>query len=167
MRRFILFAVMAVTASLFVAGQGMAAEEQMGASHVGAATTTNHQNMEHVSAVVHLNREQVREMQTLLNQQGYNVGMEDGIIGQQTREALRSFQKSEGLATTGQPNRATLRALAPSAKQQEFFGLGPAYGGKQQQMEHRNMEQKQMEHQQMEQHQMRQQKQMTPKGSGY
>jgi peptidoglycan hydrolase-like protein with peptidoglycan-binding domain len=79
-------------------------------------------------ATQQLSREQIREMQRLLNQQGYEISSIDGVVGEETIEATRQFQASEGLAVTGMHNRETLRALAPDSEQQEFFGLSPAFG---------------------------------------
>ena len=76
-----------------------------------------------------LNQDQVREMQRLLNERGYRIGSIDGdYIGEETTAAIHSFQKDEGLAITGTPNQETLRALAPSPVEQEFFGLSPEFG---------------------------------------
>ena len=78
--------------------------------------------------VPQLSMEQISEMQRLLSQQGYDVGMADGVIGDETREAIRQFQEAHQLTITGAPNAETLRVLAPSAEQQQFFGLAPEYG---------------------------------------
>lgn len=42
-----------------------------------------------------------REMQTLLNQSGYDAGPEDGFPGRRTRAALKEFQQDNGLDATG------------------------------------------------------------------
>ncbi len=83
-----------------------------------------------------LNQEQIMELQRLLQNQGYEIGNVDGVINDETMEALRKFQGSEGMAVTGTPNHQTLRALAPSSDQQEFFGLSPEFG----EMEEKAME---------------------------
>jgi peptidoglycan hydrolase-like protein with peptidoglycan-binding domain len=75
-----------------------------------------------------LNRSQVQEMQRILSQKGFDPGDVDGYIGPDTQEAIREFQRSEGLAVTGNPNEQTLRALAPPEKH-EFFGLAPEFEG--------------------------------------
>jgi hypothetical protein len=75
-----------------------------------------------------LNRSQVQEMQRILTEKGYDPGDADGYIGTETQEAIREFQRSEGLAATGNPNEQTLRALAPAEKH-EFFGLAPEFEG--------------------------------------
>ena len=43
----------------------------------------------------------VRAVQSALNDQGYDAGYPDGVIGAQTRDALRSYQNDHGLAVTG------------------------------------------------------------------
>ena len=53
----------------------------------------------------------VREIQRRLAALGYYAGAVDGVVGPMTRTAVRGFQKSEGLATTGTADRALLRAL--------------------------------------------------------
>ena len=75
-----------------------------------------------------LNLEQIVGMQRMLNEQGFNVGNTDGIVGEKTRTAIRQFQQTQGLTVTGQPNVETLRALGPYSGQQEFFGLAPEFG---------------------------------------
>jgi peptidoglycan hydrolase-like protein with peptidoglycan-binding domain len=53
----------------------------------------------------------IRSVQTTLNDRGFKAGPVNGKLTQQTRSALRAFQKSENLETTGQLNAGTLGAL--------------------------------------------------------
>lgn len=53
----------------------------------------------------------VKEMQTLLNKLGYNVGTPDGLAGKMTRQALSAFQKDYGLPVTGSYNKGTMNLL--------------------------------------------------------
>lgn len=39
--------------------------------------------------------------QGLLNKLGYDVGAPDGLMGARTREAIKSFERRNGLAETG------------------------------------------------------------------
>ncbi len=48
-----------------------------------------------------LNREERMTLQTGLNALGWDVGMPDGVIGRQTRSALRAYQKMRGLPADG------------------------------------------------------------------
>ncbi|MBT6278283.1 MAG: hypothetical protein HOI95_29625 [Chromatiales bacterium] len=53
----------------------------------------------------------VRDIQRQLNRLGYPAGDADGIIGQRTVEAARTFQRDEGLPTTGKLTPGLLRSL--------------------------------------------------------
>jgi hypothetical protein len=52
----------------------------------------------------------LRAQQTL-NQWGYHAGSSDGILGSNTKSALRQFQKDKGLPMTGMIDRATAKML--------------------------------------------------------
>jgi Putative peptidoglycan binding domain len=168
MKRLILITSMAALAGLFAASQALSSGEQ----HKGMSESGNtHEmkgDMHHGMTSAKLNQDQVRELQNLLNEKGYQVGTADGIIGTKTRTAIRDFQKSQGLTTTGRPDEQTLRALAPSAEKQEFFGLSPAYGEKE---PTHNMETQPTTQQPMEQQPMKEQpmeQQQKPEGTkGY
>lgn len=54
----------------------------------------------------------LRSAQARLNELGYNVGTPDGRMGQRTANALRTFQRDNGLAVTGRLDNATAAALA-------------------------------------------------------
>ena len=51
-----------------------------------------------------LSRDQITELQTLLNTQGIDAGTPDGILGPRTREAVRDHQERVGLPTDGYPS---------------------------------------------------------------
>lgn len=61
------------------------------------------------SSPVHLT---VREAQQLLLDKGYDPGVVDGISGPRTANALRQFQRDEGLVGTGRLDQETMNALA-------------------------------------------------------
>jgi peptidoglycan hydrolase-like protein with peptidoglycan-binding domain len=54
---------------------------------------------------------QVRQVQQKLNDMGYQAGPVDGIMGPQTKQALRSFQQAENLEQTGRLDQETSAAL--------------------------------------------------------
>jgi lytic murein transglycosylase len=58
-----------------------------------------------------LSREQRRELQTLLNQKGYDVGDPDGVIGTKTKEAIADFEGKAGLKRDGRAGLKVLNAL--------------------------------------------------------
>lgn len=57
-----------------------------------------------------------REMQTLLNALGFNVGTPDGKIGPMTRQAIAAFQKATDTAVDGQPTPDVLQRLRTASK---------------------------------------------------
>ncbi|HWU10132.1 MAG TPA: N-acetylmuramoyl-L-alanine amidase [Streptomyces sp.] len=54
---------------------------------------------------------QVKAVQTLLNQQGYEAGAEDGVFGATTGSAVRAFQTARGLDADGTVGPKTWTAL--------------------------------------------------------
>lgn len=119
-------------ASLLLAGLAMGSGTDAKASgttavegHMGDATmAASHQQV----AAHPLSVTQIRELQKLLNDQGYNAGVSDGIIGPNTTAAIRQFQLDSKLTSSGIPDSEMLRLLSPDAKKQEFFGLAPEFG---------------------------------------
>ena len=53
----------------------------------------------------------VRGVQSRLNNLGYPCGAEDGVLNEETQEALRHFQRDYGLPATGQEDEATRAKL--------------------------------------------------------
>jgi peptidoglycan hydrolase-like protein with peptidoglycan-binding domain len=62
-------------------------------------------------AVAALSAEQVRRVQQRLMEFGHDPGTVDGIMGERTRAALRSFQQSRGIESTGEPDERTMTEL--------------------------------------------------------
>ncbi len=58
-----------------------------------------------------LSRQERVELQTLLNQLGFSSGNPDGIIGINSRQAVRSFQQAQGLPADGYPNETLLESV--------------------------------------------------------
>lgn len=62
-----------------------------------------------------LNREQIVELQTLLNGLGYDSGNPDGLFGSGTRRAVRNYQTAQNLPADGFPTAALLTRVRQSA----------------------------------------------------
>lgn len=77
-----------------------------------------------------LNREQMLELQTLLNSLGFDAGEPDGLFGSKTRGAVRAFQVQQSLVADGFPTAALLdqvrvrAGVAPAAPERTPTGLG-------------------------------------------
>ena len=57
-----------------------------------------------------LNRDELRELQTLLRKQGFNAGTPDGVIGVKTREAARAFVLAHQIKDAKEPSLRVLNA---------------------------------------------------------
>lgn len=66
-----------------------------------------------------LSRAEVKALQQALNEQGYDAGTPDGVIGPATRAALRRYQQSQGLVADGFATQALLRRIAPPPQESE------------------------------------------------
>lgn len=53
----------------------------------------------------------LRDIQTMLNRQGFDAGPSDGVLGDKTASAIRAFQKANGLEPTGRIDRDFVRTL--------------------------------------------------------
>lgn len=58
-----------------------------------------------------LTRDDVRTLQQRLNSAGYSVGTADGIMGPNTRQGLRAFQRDQGLTPDGFATQSLLERL--------------------------------------------------------
>jgi Putative peptidoglycan binding domain len=75
-------------------------------------------NPEHGNAAiggpVNLSRDELRHVQMVLKEKGFNVGTADGVLGPRTRNALLAFQRQQGLEATGKIDQRTMTALGMS-----------------------------------------------------
>ena len=58
-----------------------------------------------------LARVERKELQTLLQQRGYQIGNIDGVLGTKTREAIADFQERAGMKRDGRAGQKVLQAL--------------------------------------------------------
>ena len=63
-----------------------------------------------------LSPDQIKQVQEALDQKGFHVGRPDGVMGQDTTQALSSFQRQLNLKQPGQPDDLTLQALGVDLK---------------------------------------------------
>jgi len=55
--------------------------------------------------------DRLRAVRVALRKRGYDAGPTGAAMGEPTAEALRSFQRREGLPVTGRPDQTTISAL--------------------------------------------------------
>ncbi|MEQ9065572.1 MAG: peptidoglycan-binding protein, partial [Gimesia chilikensis] len=77
------------------------------ADRIGGAGTLD--NMPSEDAQIRI--ADIQLMQEQLNALGYDSGTPDGVMGSQTRSALREYQRNEGLIPDGFPDPGTLSSL--------------------------------------------------------
>jgi peptidoglycan hydrolase-like protein with peptidoglycan-binding domain len=63
------------------------------------------------SVLVGRYEERLKAVRLALRERGYNAGSPEAAMGPRTAEALRSFQRRQGLPVTGRPDPSTLIAL--------------------------------------------------------
>ncbi|MGH8274837.1 MAG: peptidoglycan-binding domain-containing protein [Gammaproteobacteria bacterium] len=96
---------------LAFAGTGAGAPESPAAQP--ASTMQPHKTMmshSKKSGYRHISMAKMEKIQEALTAKGFTVKA-DGHWGKNTREALKQFQKKNGLKATGRPNHATLKKL--------------------------------------------------------
>ncbi len=77
-----------------------------------------------------LDRSDTKKVQETLRDKGYYTAPVDGVLGPQTREAIRQYQKSESLPVTGHLDAQTAGKLGvgPESIGGEFKGAGHEVG---------------------------------------
>jgi peptidoglycan hydrolase-like protein with peptidoglycan-binding domain len=75
-------------------------------------------------------RAEIERMQKALKQQGHDPGPIDGVMGNQTRDALRAYQKKQGLEATGQLDEATTAKLGADGGDAKPNAVDPAQATK-------------------------------------
>lgn len=63
----------------------------------------------------------IEEVQVILKSEGYEPGNTDGRMGKETRDAIKAFQESIGLKSTGYIDKITLTQLEDSRRAKEIL----------------------------------------------
>jgi len=63
-----------------------------------------------------LSVDEIRQIQIVLQQKGFNIGTIDGRLGARTKEALIAFQRQQGFQATGTIDQQTVAALGVSVR---------------------------------------------------
>lgn len=56
-------------------------------------------------------KEEIKQIQEALKDKGHDPGMADGVMGPKTQQAIRAFQKENGIQATGRLDEKTASAL--------------------------------------------------------
>lgn len=67
------------------------------------------------SSAMNMNQDTVRQVQQELSEAGHNPGPIDGVMGEQTKSALKQYQQAQGMEATGTLDERTMDALGVEA----------------------------------------------------
>jgi len=70
----------------------------------------------------------IEEVQVILKSEGYEPGNTDGRMGKETRDAIKAFQESMGLKSTGYIDKITLTQMEDSRRAKEILESKKDYG---------------------------------------
>ena len=112
----------AVFASAAYAQQNRSSQDE---AQQNAASSQQNKQEQTASAQ---NAETVRKVQEALNEKGYNVGPVDGKWGTKSKQAMKKFQKSEGIQANGKIDTQTLAKLGVSSQAAGAGGQGSMSG---------------------------------------
>ena len=105
--------------------RGERAQEQGGGAQAGVAPRGKQPRVPATPEAL-LGRDTVAKVQQALAERRLLGPHRQGELDQPTREAVRRFQRQQGLAATGVPDRETLEDLGVNSDQ----AYGPRHGGK-------------------------------------
>lgn len=105
---FPLLAVLAVLAVWGVIQVGLAATDRWDRS---VAARTEYYRAHQPTVLVSRYEERLRAVRVALRKRGYDAGPNGAAMGPPTAEALRSFQRRQGLPVTGRADQSTVTAL--------------------------------------------------------
>ena len=113
----------AVLAVLGATSIAMAANNQPAPANSAPQNQTQQQSSNQSGTqALNLNSDQIRQVQQKLDESGFKAGQADGVLGRETENALRDFQKQKGLQQTGRPDNETLSALGVSGSAMQNVG---------------------------------------------
>ena len=70
----------------------------------------------------------VRNIQLILNKNGYDAGSADGVMGAKTKAAIAAFQKDNGMEATGEVDEKLVRKLLAKQVDRRSAGRPHAAG---------------------------------------
>jgi peptidoglycan hydrolase-like protein with peptidoglycan-binding domain len=81
------------------------------------------------ASALSLSEEEIRQVQMVLIQKGFDIGRPDGRLGPRTVRALTAFQRKQGFAATGRIDSQTITALGVSNASGAQGGATTGQGG--------------------------------------
>jgi len=81
----------------------------------------------------------IEEVQVILQSEGYEPGNTDGRMGKETRDAIKAFQESIGLKSTGYIDKITLTQLEDSRRAKEILESKKDYAARAKQAQQKDV----------------------------
>mgnify|MGYP003288337398 CR=1 FL=1 len=97
-----------------------------GSSGSASGTRMEHHSQQHMGQ--DMGAEQIRTAQKQLKEAGFDPGPIDGHLGQKTAQAIREYQKSNGLPATGQLDEPTKQLLTAQQTEPSPSRMQPSPG---------------------------------------
>lgn len=116
-------AVLALAAAMPASAQ-QSRSNQPSAAQQPSATQQNMQEQ-------NLSKDEIQQVQQALDQKGFKSGQPDGVLGPETKNAIKEFQQKQGWNATGELDNQTLSALGVSTNGQNATGGRPSTTGEQ------------------------------------
>jgi peptidoglycan hydrolase-like protein with peptidoglycan-binding domain len=116
-------AVLALAAAMPASAQQSRSNQPSTAQQPSAAQ----QNMQEQN----LSKDEIQQVQQALDQKGFKSGQADGVLGPETKNAIKEFQQKQGWNATGELDNQTLSALGVSTIGQNATGQRPSTTGEQ------------------------------------
>jgi peptidoglycan hydrolase-like protein with peptidoglycan-binding domain len=116
-------AVLALAAAMPASAQ-QSRSNQPSAAQQPSATQQNMQEQ-------NLSKDEIQQVQQALDQKGFKSGQPDGVLGPETKNAIKEFQQKQGWNATGELDNQTLSALGVSTNGQNATGQRPSTTGEQ------------------------------------
>jgi peptidoglycan hydrolase-like protein with peptidoglycan-binding domain len=117
MKKLLLITATAIPLVAAGATPGWSQQQPNAAQQANQQPNQSRQQGQESTNAVNLGQNEIKQMQSALDQKGYHAGRRDGKMGRMTEAALRQFQKDQGLDQSGQPDQQTLAALGINEQQ--------------------------------------------------
>jgi peptidoglycan hydrolase-like protein with peptidoglycan-binding domain len=124
MKEFVMRNLLASTVTILALAAAIPATAQQSGSNQPSAG--QQQSMQEQN----LSKDEIRQVQQALDQKGFKAGQPDGVLGPETKNAIKEFQQKQGWNATGELDGQTLSALGVSTTGQPG-GQRPSTTGEQ------------------------------------
>ena len=104
MKEFVMRNLLASTVTILALAAAIPATAQQSGSNQPSAG--QQQSMQEQN----LSKDEIRQVQQALDQKGFKAGQPDGVLGPETKNAIKEFQQKQGWNATGELDGQTLAA---------------------------------------------------------